>query len=227
MGRNTKIAWADNTFNPWIGCTKVGPGCDNCYANELDKHYSWTPDGWGAGNPRHRTAASTWKQPFKWNREAEKSQRRLTVFSASLADIFDNEINPSWRADFFRVVQQTLWIDWIVLTKRIGNVAKMLPEDWGPGYFNVWLCITTVNQEEINRDWPKLESVPAAVKGLSVEPQIEHIYLKNAGPDWVISGAESGGKRRPYKEDWARSLRDQCTAREIPFFYKQNLDGKK
>lgn len=227
MGRDSGIAWTDDTFNPWIGCTKVGPGCDNCYAEAQDGHRKWTPEGWGAGKPRKRTTAS-WKNPVKWNREAEASGIRRRVFCASLADVFDNEIDPSWRDDLFALIRETPMIDWILLTKRIGNVPKMLPDDWGNGYPNVWLCISTVTQAELDRDWPKLAAVPATVRGLSIEPQLEFVDITRASPDWIISGAESGPNRRYYSEAWPRLLRDQCYDRGIAFFYKQIIrDGKK
>ena len=228
MGENSKISWTDDTFNPWIGCTKVGPGCDNCYAATQDSYRGWTPEGWGAGKPRRRTTAS-WKSPPRWNREAEKAGKRRRVFCASLADVFDNEVPDEWRDDLFALIRATPWLDWILLTKRIGNAEKMLPVDWGLGYANVWLCATVVNQQEYDRDWPKLRDTPAMVRGLSVEPQLGPVLLLDEHrPDWVISGAESGRGRRPYETDWARLLRDQCAVRDVAFFYKQNIvDGVK
>lgn len=239
MGENTKIAWADDTFNPWVGCQKVGPGCDHCYAETLNKRYGH--DNWGAGKARRRTTAANWRKPIKWNREAEAAGKRRKVFCASMADVFDNAVPDEWRDDLFALIRETPWLDWILLTKRIGNVAKMLPADWGSGYPNVWLCITVVNQEEYDRDLLKLAAVPAAVRGLSVEPQLGPIDLALMGTlprdlgwgytdvaaavDWVITGAESGHGARPYDEDWARSLRDQCSGYPTAFFYKQRIEN--
>ncbi len=230
MGENSKISWTDHTFNPWIGCTKVSPGCDNCYAETQDGHRKWTAEGWGTGKPRTRTTAS-WKNPLKWNKEAELAGVRRKVFCASLADVFDNAIPQEWRHDLFNLIKATPHLDWLLLTKRIGNAKKMLPADWGKGYPNVWLLITVVNQKEAIRDIPKLLFRPAVIRGLSIEPQIEGINLcpsMNHGIDWVICGAESGPKRRPFNEDWARSLRNQCQQIGAAFFYKQIIkDGKK
>jgi len=230
MGENTAIEWADDTFNPWIGCTKVGPGCDNCYAEAQDKHRQWTPDGWGKGKPRHRTAKSTWRNPLKWNREAEAAGVRRRVFCASLADVFDNGAPNVWRSMLFDLIRATPWLDWILLTKRIGNVEKMLPADWGEGYPNVWLMITVIDQLEADRDIPKLINTPARVRGLSIEPQLGPVDIEDYKQDldWVLSGGESGAYRRPYHEDWTRILRDQCVLAGIAFLYKQRIDnGKK
>src|SRR5690606_27555803 len=119
-------------------------------------------------------------------------------------------------------------LDWILVTKRIGNAPRMLPLDWGPrGYPNVWLLITVCNQAEACRDIPKLLAVPARVRGLSVEPLLGAIGLtpllatEGRGLDWVIVGGESGAHARPMRPDWVRALRDECAALEIAFFFKQ------
>jgi len=174
MAANSKIAWTDDTFNPWWGCMKVGPGCDNCYAAALDKRAGG--DHWGEDLPR-RTKPANWAKPVKWNTEAKESGKQRKVFCASMADVFDNRVPVSWRVDLFKVIKATPHLIWIILTKRIGNVPKMLPEDWGDGYPNVWLLITTVNQEEADRDIPKLMGINAVVRGLSIEPQLEEINL--------------------------------------------------
>src|SRR5690606_1286552 len=100
MGENTKIEWAHHTFNPWEGCTKVGPGCDHCYAENRNARFAGGEAiNWGPGAPRRRTSASNWNNPIRWNAEAERLGVRYRVFCASLADVFDNEVDPQWRAD--------------------------------------------------------------------------------------------------------------------------------
>jgi len=251
MGKNSAIAWTDHSFNPWIGCTMVGPGCDNCYA-EKERCSLALGVKWGQGEARHRTAESTWRNPRHWNDQAEKSGVRQKVFCASLADVFDNEVPQEWRDDLFALIRETPMLDWIILTKRIGNANDMLPDDWGYGYPNVWLLATVVNQEEARRDIPKLLDTPAQVRGVSIEPQVGYVnlmgivfqdapypyrrYLINsldseswaatsahigAKLDWVICGSESGPNRRPFDMAWARSLRDQCQETNTPFFLKQ------
>lgn len=271
MAKNTKIEWATHTLNPWIGCTKISPGCDGCYAEALmDKRMHKVQ--WGAGNPRDRTSAANWNMPLKWNANhdaffAEHGYRQR-VFCASLADVFDNAVDPQWLSDLFELIRRTPNLDWLLLTKRIGNwksrmqavhdhlsvrrpptpkprsvtdeesdamnwVDAWLRNDVDPIPANVWLGATIVNQEEANRDIPKLLQVPAAKRFLSIEPLLGDVTIFDLdGPidvpdgmkspiDWVIVGGESGPGARPMHPDWARSLRDQCEAAGVPFLFKQ------
>src|SRR5881394_1441244 len=120
MAEITGISWADSTFNPWIGCTKVGPGCDHCYAQVLDSRYRWGgATHWGVGKPRMRTSVSNWKKPLAWNAKAAKSGKPWRVFCASLTDVFDNEVPEEWRADLWRLIGATPALTWLLLTKRI------------------------------------------------------------------------------------------------------------
>lgn len=251
MAENTKIEWAHHTFNPWIGCTKVSPGCDHCYAEaDFDKRRHIVQ--WGAGQTRKRTAPSTWSMPIKWNAEAERLGIRYRVFCASLADVFDNEVEESWRLDLIWLIHKTPNLDWLLLTKRIGNAKSMLTEaivqldpagEWPVPLPNVWVGATITNQEEANRDIPKLLAVPAAKRFLSMEPLLGPVdlerprpgpdldqgggrmicqpWLIQSGIDWVIVGGESGHQARPMYPDWARSLRDQCQRAGVPFLFKQ------
>ena len=248
MAEDTAISWCDSTFNPWIGCTKVGPGCDHCYAEAL-MDTRWHKVQWGAGQQRQRTSAANWRKPLLWEREHEAfalmHSRRRRVFCASLADVFDNEVEPAWRADLFALIAQTPHLDWLLLTKRIGNAKAMLGDyKTVPLLPNIWLGATVVNQEEADRDIPKLLAVPARVRFLSIEPMLEQIELRTRGYfnycerpdrtgradgthvlrpplDWVICGGESGPNARPMHPDWVRSLRDQCAAAGVPFHFKQ------
>lgn len=217
MAETTEISWAHSTFNPWIGCTKVSPGCDHCYA-ERDMAIRRGRVEWGAGKARSRTSAAYWKQPMTWDRKARESGEPWRVFCASLADVFDNEVDPDWRADLWDVVRRTPSLTWMVLTKRIGNAHAALR---GAPVRRLWLGITCVNQEELDRDWPKLERIPAAVRWLSLEPLLGPITLEAACPDWVIVGGESGPHARPMEAQWARDLRDECRQRGIAFHFKQ------
>ena len=196
MAETTGIAWTDSTFNPWIGCTKVGPGCDHCYAEALDKRHRWGgATHWGSGVPRQRTSAANWKKPMAWNRAREKDGKTHRVFCASLADVFDNDVPKEWRDDLFDLIASTPALTWLLLTKRIGNAAKMLPWPWTTGKYamkNVWIGATIVNQEEADRDLPKLVSTPAAVRFVSYEPALGPVdWTKFPGIDWIIVGGES------------------------------------
>ncbi|KGH29254.1 phage Gp37/Gp68 family protein [Comamonas thiooxydans] len=195
MAENTKIEWTDHTFNPWEGCQKVGPGCDHCYAETRNARYAGGQAiNWGPGAPRRLTSASNWNKPLAWNANHEaffaEHGRRQRVFCASLADVFDNAINTSWRIDLFGLILKTPHLDWLLLTKRIGNVNPMLDEmahgndpdlsllDMMP-LPNVWIGATIVNQEEAERDIPKLLAVPAKVRFLSMEPLLGPVDLRN------------------------------------------------
>jgi protein gp37 len=222
MAENSAIEWTDHTFNPWIGCTKVGPGCEHCYAEILAT--TRLAVEWGPGAPRRHTAASTWQQPRRWDRKAAAAGVRQRVFCASLADVFDNEVTADWRAELFALIRETPNLDWLLVTKRIGNAAKMA-EVAGGWPSNVWLGATIVNQAEADRDVPKLRAIEGPrFRFLSMEPLLEQVAFDPcdlSSLDWVIVGGESGPGARPMHPDWARSLRDQCAVAFVPFLFKQ------
>lgn len=293
MAERTQIEWCDSTFNPWTGCTKVGPGCDHCYAESWSKRAGDKVGKWGPGAPRVRTSPAMWRQPVRWNalpfvqcggcgwRGADPHEgtpgwlecpacgkeslapARRRVFCASLADVFDNEVPTLWRQQLMTLVADTPNLDWLFLTKRIGNARKMLADasthdgrlltandEYRPPA-NLWIGATIVNQEEADRDIPKLLATPAAVRFLSMEPllgpvALETIYNTDFGEgqpylhpligrvsdghgdgcnapsiDWVITGGESGHGARPMHPDWLCSLRRQCEAAGVPFLFKQ------
>ncbi|MES2685510.1 MAG: phage Gp37/Gp68 family protein [Pseudomonadota bacterium] len=280
MSANTKIEWTDHTFNPWWGCQKVGPGCDHCYAETLDKRTGG--EHWGPGAERRRTSVKNWRDPVRWNNQEfwvceECGERgtdkdlaktkglpchhemtapaRQRVFCASMADVFDNAVPQQWRTNLFALIHDTPNLDWLLLTKRIGNAAEMLQNDPPEGLNmatlrNVWIGATIVTQAEADRDIPKLLAVPAAKRFLSMEPLLGPVDLPAKGDplcrcdgclamaarypgdaglqriDWVIVGGESGPGARPMHPDWARSLRDQCEAAGVPFLFKQWGDWK-
>jgi protein gp37 len=128
-----------------------------------------------------------------------------------MADLFDNEADPEVRGRLWGLIRQTPNLDWILLTKRIGNAPDMLPADWGEGYPNVWLLVS-VDQAGLERDASKLLAVPAVVHGLSIEPQLAPVHLSEfAGQlQWIINGGESGAGARPFHVEWARSLIAEC-----------------
>ena len=200
MAENSKIEWCHHTFNPWTGCTKIGPGCDHCYAEGWAKRSGIVQ--WGPGAERRRTSEANWKQPIKWNAEAERLGVRYRVFCASLADVFDNEVPAEWRADLFDLIAKTPNLDWLLVTKRVGNVERMVmdalrtmfirtnqePPTWP--WANVWLGITVVNQDEVGRDIPKLIQTPAAVRFLSVEPLLGPVSFR-----WMPAWPENKANR--------------------------------
>jgi len=175
MAETTGISWCDATFNPWWGCTKVSPACDSCYAERDAKRYGF--DIWGPGKERRYFGDKHWNEPRKWNAKAAKEGKRLRVFCASMADVFDNEVDQVHRDRLWQLIKETPNLDWLIVTKRIGNARTMLPADWGDGYANVWLIITVIDQAEADRDVPKLLTTPARVRGLSIEPQLGAVDL--------------------------------------------------
>src|SRR4051812_40719295 len=168
MAGISKIEWTDSTFNPWVGCTKIERGghkpsaCDFCYAEKWAKRSGQVV--WG-NHPRRRTSESYWRSPLLWNGRANVFQmehgRRQRVFCASLADVFDNQVDPEWRADLFQLIRECDEFDWQLLTKRPQNIRKMLPADWGDGYPNVWLGITAEDASAYKQRAPFLLKVPA------------------------------------------------------------------
>ncbi len=183
MAENTKIEWCDHTFNPWVGCTKISPACDNCYAEGWAKRTGQSALWQGE---RRRTAPANWNLPLKWNAQAEREGRRYRVFCASLADVFDNQVPDEWRIDLWALIATTKSLDWLLLTKRPQNIAKMLPDHrvgaqpWGDGWPNVWLGTTAENQQQADLRIPHLLSVPARVHFLSCEPLLGPIDLEIA-----------------------------------------------
>ncbi len=176
----TKIEWTNFTFNPWVGCQKVGPGCDHCYAEAWDaRGLQQQESRWGPHATRTRTSLANWRKPLAWDKAAAAAGERHRVFCASLADVFDNHasVDPQWRSDLWALIAATPHLDWLLLTKRPGNIAKMLPPDLGHGYPNVWIGCTVVNQAEADRDIPKLLAVPAVVRFVSAEPLLGPVDL--------------------------------------------------
>ena len=223
---NSGIAWTDHTFNPWIGCTKVGPGCQLCYAEDLATRRLGVE--WGPGKARRRTKPQNWSKVRKWHREAEKAGVRPWVFVASLADVFDNEVDPAWRADLFALVDECRNLNFIFVTKRIGNGMQMLPPFFARDYPHVGVVATVVTQAECDRDAPKLRALKdmglARWIGLSIEPQIEKIAPKVQGIDWIITAGESdqgGQKARDYDVNWVTPLLAYCIENEAALFVKQ------
>ena len=267
-----------HTFNPWIGCSLVHEGCTNCYAM-IDMDHRRHRVKWGLesqGGTRSKTSAAYWQQPLAWNAAAQTAGERQIVFCASLADLFEEWEGPilaggkqpvilsrSWRAsngkdratmddlrrELFELIDQTPWLDWLLVTKRPENISMMWPcsmdtDGDGDCHFcarggrhfrkNVWLLTSVSNQRTYEELWPHLAACRdlSPVLGISAEPLlgplniVRYLGLEDlsASPpflDWVICGGESGRNARPMHPQWASDLRDQCQASGVPFFFKQ------
>lgn len=231
MAENSAISWTRHTWNPVIGCTKVSPACDGCYAEAMmDKRYGRVQ--WGKPGQRGtlvRTGASTWNDPFRWQRQAEKANDRPFVFCASLADVFDNQWDPQWRADAFEVMRKTPRLVYLLLTKRPQNIVRLADAAGGlPA--NAALGTTCEDQARADVNLPalkvaKIELGPLFTFG-SFEPLLGRIVIPPAFmPDWIITGGETdqgGHKARPTHSHHFRSLRDQAAAAGVPYHHKQN-----
>ncbi len=201
--QNSKIEWTTHTFNPWIGCSKVSPGCAHCYAErdfDLRKHVA----KWGPGQPRHRTSDAYWRQPLRWNAEAEKSGTRPRVFCASLADWLDDEVPIAWLTDLLELIHKTPHLDWLLLTKRPHlwhsriNAAKvacgrnpdkaemaLMLDNWAGAFgngeppANVWIGTSVEDQQRADERIPALLKIPARIRFLSCEPLLGAVELRH------------------------------------------------
>jgi protein gp37 len=228
MGKKTLITWCDHTFCPWWGCVKVSEGCDHCYAEAFAHRRLGLPI-WGDPKTTARRFMSEayWRQPLSWDRAAARDNIRRRVFCASMADVFEH--HPSLdvpRERLWALVEETPQLDWLLLTKRPQNIARMLPATWlDQPRANVWLGTSAESQPWADRRIPRLLSVPAVVHFVSAEPLLGQInlggYLARDRVNWVIGGGESGAGFRPMDMDWARDLRDQCQRAGVAYFHKQ------
>ncbi|MGY2053260.1 phage Gp37/Gp68 family protein [Methylobacterium sp. JK268] len=227
MAENTKIEWAHHTMNFWVGCTAITPACDNCYAFAWAKR-AGHPELWDG--QRRRTTPANWRKLVKWDAAAAAAGERHRVFSNSLADFFDNQVEDRWRNDAWHFINRAPNLDFLLLTKRPQNIAKMLPGPdigapaWGDGWPNVWLG-TTVEDRARLRNVDHLRAVPARVRFLSCEPLLEDLgEFDLTGIHLVIVGGESGPGARPMPAEWARSIRDHCSAAGVAYHFKQHGD---
>jgi len=224
MAEKTEIAWTDSTFNPWWGCSKVGPGCDHCYAETLDHRTGG--NFWGPRKIPRIMSDDNWRKPRRWQKnhvvfEAEHGRRHL-VFTGSMCDWADKTAPEGQRDRLFSLIRETPDLDWQLLTKRAPNIAKYLPADWGGGYPNVWLGATVEDRKHGLPRIDALRAVPAKVRFLSIEPLLEDLgEIELGGIHWVIVGGESGPGCRPMDLAWVEHIRRQCESQSVPFFYKQ------
>jgi protein gp37 len=221
MGETTGIAWTKSTWNPWQGCLKISPGCKLCYMYRDKERYGQDP------RTVVRSKPPTFNKPLSWKEPG-------LVFTCSWSDWFIEQAD-AWRDEAWDIVRRTPHLTYQILTKRPENIAARLPKDWGRGYPNVWLGVSVEEQRYADERIPLLLETRAAIRFLSVEPQLGPVDLdlrqlalgcgprpiKTTGIDWVIQGGESGPKARPFDLAWARDLRDQCKAAGVAYFFKQ------
>lgn len=233
MAETSAIEWTDSTVNFWWGCSKVSLGCDHCYAETWAKRTGG--DLWGPGVAR-RPIKGAFATLRKLNEGADSfirtHGRRRRVFMQSMSDLFDNEVPIEWFATSWGAIHSVDAMDVQIVTKRLPMIEKRL-DALGDHALAGWprnagLIASVVNQEEADRDIPRLIALKVKFGipwiGLSMEPLLGKVVLRYEwlrDLDWVIVGGESGPKARPMHPDWARSLRDQCEKARVPFLFKQ------
>lgn len=228
MSLNSAIEWTDATWNPTTGCDRVSPGCDHCYALTLAKRLQ------AMGNPRYmrdgnpRTSGPGFgltihpdklEEPYRW-----RKPRR--VFVNSMSDLFHASVPEEFIFSVFDVMAAVPQHHFQILTKRprrmLTVVSRWYSATGSEVIPNVWLGVSVEDQNWADRRIPLLADVPATVRFLSCEPLLGPIRLAYLSDlHWVIVGGESGAKARPMEEAWVTSIRDQCIASGVPFFFKQ------
>lgn len=210
MSFTSKIEWTESTWNPVTGCSKVSPGCKNCYAERLAYRLK------AMGNPSYQNGFEVTQHermlplPYKWKKPS-------IVFVNSMSDIFHESVDIDFVHRIFKVMNNTPQHTYQVLTKRSQNMLEIVPDlTFSP---NIWLGVT-VESEEYTYRISRLLQTTAKIKFVSFEPLLGQIHSFEK-VDWAIVGGESGPGARPMKEDWARSIRDHCIDYHIPFFFKQ------
>lgn len=220
MARDSKIEWTHHTFNPWWGCVRVSPACVHCYAETFAHRLGASL--WGRTAERRFFGAEYWRQPVRWNRDAQLAGERRRVFCASMADLFEGRADlHEWRAKLWPLIESTPHLDWLLLTKRAHNIARMVPwHDTWPA--NVWIGTTAENQKYADLRIPQLLELPARVRFISAEPLLGPLTIRRwTGINWLIAGGESGHGARPTDPAWVRSLRDECKSAGVAFHFKQ------
>lgn len=212
MSDQTGIEWTDSTWNPVTGCTKVSPGCKNCYAERLATRLQ------AMGNPRYRDGFDVRLHPDQLALPLRWRQPRR-IFVNSMSDLFHEAVPDEFICWVFETMEKAHWHAFQILTKRSQRLAALAGKlPWAP---NVWQGVSVESARYTSRVCD-LQQVPAAIRFLSVEPLLGPIpHLPLTGIHWVIVGGESGGGRRPMAPWWARQIRDQCRSAGVPFFFKQ------
>lgn len=248
MSRDSKIEWTRSTFNPWWGCQKVSPACHHCYAERDSVRYGH--DIWGGPESARRFMSDKhWREPLKWNREAQETGESWRVFCGSMCDILEDrpDLEPQ-RQRLWNLIDMTPSLTWLLLTKRPERYRASVPKEWLETWpAHVWAGTTVEDQERADLRIPELIDVPAAIRFLSMEPLLGEVDLTQwtwhvgcvphcgdrCSRDidcpltptgtiaWVIAGGESGPGARPTDPRWARDLQRQCQGADVCFFWKQ------
>lgn len=212
MGQKSSIEWTESTWNPLTGCSKISPGCKNCYAERMALRLQ------AMGQPNYATGFElalhdeAIQLPLRW-------KKPQTIFVNSMSDMFHADVPNEFIFKVFEVMRKAHWHRFQVLTKRAGRLREV--ESLLPWPTNVWMGVS-VESEAYTFRIDDLRETGAAVKFLSLEPLLGPLdSLDLNGIGWVIVGGESGPGARPMDPDWVRSIRDQCLQADVPYFFKQ------
>jgi protein gp37 len=217
MSDNSKIEWTDATWNPVRGCTKVSPGCTHCYAETFAERFRGVP-----GHPFEfgfdlRLVPEKLAEPLRWSRPK-------MIFVNSMSDLFHNDVPDDYVRKVARVMELANWHTYQVLTKRSERLRDMLRSQiqFVAKLPHIWWGVSVENRKHGLPRIEHLQSSPASVRFLSIEPLIEDLGEVNLdGINWVIVGGESGAGARPLKKEWVLSIFRQCREAGVPFFFKQ------
>lgn len=208
---NSHIEWTDATWNPVTGCTKVSPGCKHCYAERFAERFRGVQDHPYEQGFDLKLWPDRIEQPLRWRRP-----RR--IFVNSMSDLFHPDVPEAFISDVFHVMREAEWHQFQVLTKRPGRAAMLAANLPWPDH--VWMGTSVETQEYAGRI-DALRRIPSKVRFLSCEPLLGPLKLDLDGIHWVIVGGESGPGARRMAKSWVRSIRKQCRAADVPFFFKQ------
>lgn len=223
MSTYSRIEWTEQTWNPTVGCTKVSPGCKNCYAEGMARRLK------AMGLKGYEDGFRLSLMP---ERLAEPLERRkpTVYFVNSMSDLFHEKIPFEYIARVFDVMERAHWHTFQVLTKRAEQMADFCADRRVPP--NVWLGVSVENKKHGVPRIGVLRGIDATIRFLSVEPLLEDVgRLDLTGIHWVIVGGESGPRARPMRAEWADNVRRQCLVADVAFFFKQwgtwGADGQK
>jgi protein gp37 len=208
-----KIEWTEQTWNPTAGCTKISPGCKNCYAETMAiRLQAMGVEGYENGF-HFNLVPGRLNEPYK--------RKKPTVFFVnSMSDIFHEEMPESYIDKIFSVIEETPRHTYQILTKRADRMHEYFLKRAVPR--NIWLGVTVENRREGLPRIDHLRSINATVLFLSVEPLLEDLGAMNlTNIDWVIVGGESGNKARPMDKEWVLNIKHQCAEKDVAFFFKQ------
>lgn len=212
MANNSAIEWTGSTWNPITGCTKISPGCKNCYAERMTKRL----EAMGQPNYANGFKVALHEQALRLPLQWKKSQ---TIFVNSMSDIFHKAVPLGFINKIFSIMQGAHWHTFQILTKRAERLFEVNDKlDWPP---NVWMGVS-VETTDFKFRIDYLRKINAKIKFLSLEPLLSPLGKLNLkGIDWVIVGGESGPKARHVEPSWIIDIRDQCLKTKTPFFFKQ------